>query len=69
MIVKQIPPGQMGDILKDILGGGASGGEAPAPSVERGRKTLDDILGKGTKTGDAGDDLLNSVEDAIRRRR
>ncbi len=70
VIVKQMPPGQMGDILKDILGDGAGGGgAAPAPSVERGRKTLDDMLGKGTKSGDAGDDLLNSVEDAIRRRR
>ena len=74
VIVKQIPQDQMGDILKDIFGGnlpGAdAGGSAPAPrSSERGRKTLDDILGGGSKTGNAGDDLLNSVEDAIRRRR
>ncbi len=80
VIMKQIPPDQMGEILKDIFGGNFpgtdTGGGAPAPQrapsgsgVERGRKTLDDILGGGTRSGSAGDDLLNSVEDAIRRRR
>lgn len=80
VIVKQIPQDQMGEILKDIFGGNFPGadssGGAPAPrrapsgaGVERGRKTLDDILGGGTRSGSAGDDLLNSVEDAIRRRR
>ena len=80
VIMKQIPPDQMGEILKDIFGGNFPGadssGGAPAPQrapsgsgVERGRKTLDDILGGGTRSGSAGDDLLNSVEDAIRRRR
>lgn len=76
VIVKQIPQDQMGDILKDIFGGNFPGadssGGAPAPlprGAERGRKTLDDILGGGSKSGNAGDDLLNSVEDAIRRRR
>lgn len=80
VVVKQIPPDQMGEILKDIFGGNFPGadssGGAPAPrrapsgsGVERGRKTLDDILGGGTRSGSAGDDLLNSVEDAIRRRR
>ncbi len=77
VIVKQIPQDQMGEILKDIFGGNfpggdSSGGAAPQtlpPGAERGRKSLDDILGKGTRSGDAGDDLLNSVEDAIRRRR
>jgi hypothetical protein len=76
VIVKQIPPDQMGEILKDIFGGGVSGGGAAEPprapsdaGVERGRKTLDDILGRRSSSGSAGDDLLNSVEDAIRRRR
>lgn len=80
VIVKQIPQDQMGDILKDIFGGNFPGsdsgadssGGAPAPTprgAERGRKTLDDMLGGGTRSGNAGDDLLNSVEDAIRRRR
>jgi hypothetical protein len=71
--VKQDPADQMGDILKDIFGGSVSGGGSPAPrapsgpALEKGRKTLDDILGGNSRR--AGDDLLNSVEDAIRRRR
>jgi hypothetical protein len=78
VIVKQVPQDQMGDILKDIFGGNFPGsdsgadssGGAPTPrGAERGRKTLDDMLGGGTRSGNAGDDLLNSVEDAIRRRR
>lgn len=76
VVVKQIPPGQMEDILRDILGGGmgapAGGGEPrsapPSGSVTRGRKTLDDMLGGGTKSGKAADDLLNSVDDMLRRR-
>jgi hypothetical protein len=71
VVVKQIPQDQMGDILKDIFGGNVPGG-VPAPTgqgAERGRKTLDDMLGRGTSTGNAAEDMLNSVEGAIRRRR
>jgi hypothetical protein len=76
VVVKQIPPGQMEDILRDILGGGmgapAGDGEPrsapPSGSVTRGRKTLDDMLGGGSKSGKAADDLLNSVDDMLRRR-
>jgi hypothetical protein len=60
--------GGLGDILGDILGGGQS----PAPrrreeAITRGRETLDDVLGRGTRTGNVADDLLNSVERATRR--
>ncbi len=78
VVVKQIPPDQMGDILRDIFGGDLPGGgrgfDLPPerrPSdeaVTRGRDTLDDILGRGTSSGDAADDLLNSVERSIRGR-
>ena len=78
VVVKQIPPDQMGDILRDIFGGDLPGGgrgfDLPPerrPSdeaVTRGRNTLDDILGRGTSSGDAADDLLNSVERSIRGR-
>jgi hypothetical protein len=65
VVVKQIPQDQMGDILKDIFGGGAA---APSPeATTRGRKTIDDITGGGSKTGNAADDLLNSVERSLRR--
>jgi hypothetical protein len=78
VVVKQIPPDQVGDILRDIFGGDLPGGgrgfDLPPerrPSdeaVTRGRNTLDDILGRGTSSGDAADDLLNSVERSIRGR-
>jgi hypothetical protein len=78
VVVKQIPPDQMGDILRDIFGGDLPGRgrgfDLPPerrPSdeaVTRGRNTLDDILGRGTSSGDAADDLLNSVERSIRGR-
>ena len=77
VVVKQIPPDQMGDILRDIFGGNLPGGaggtgapqrQPPQESITRGRKTLDDVLGGGTRSGNAADDLVNSVEDAIRRR-
>jgi hypothetical protein len=60
--------GGLGDILGDILGGG----QAQAPqrreeAIRRGRETLDDVLGRGTRTGNVADDLLNSVERATRR--
>ena len=78
VIAKQIPPDQMGDVLRDIFGGDLPGGgrgfDLPPerrPSdeaVTRGRNTLDDILGRGTSSGDAADDLLNLVERSIRGR-
>jgi hypothetical protein len=75
VIMKQIPQDQMGDILKDIFGGqfpGGEGGEAPVPrqreeSITRGRRTIEDMTGGGTPSGNVADDLLNSVEKAVRR--
>lgn len=77
VIMKQIPSDQMGEILRDIFGGnlpGGGGGGVNLPpqrrpseeAVTRGRTTLDDILGRGTSSGDAADDLLNSVERTVR---
>jgi hypothetical protein len=76
--------GGIEDILKDILGGGAAGGRAPAPRSGQGgiQDILKDILGGGSSgggrapeqsaprrsSGNAADDLLNSVEEALRRR-
>jgi hypothetical protein len=72
---RQVPADQMGDILKDIFGGNAPGGAQPQEryqpqeeAVNRGRRTLDDILGGGTSSGSAADVLLDSVDKAIRRR-
>jgi hypothetical protein len=82
VVWKQIPPDQMGDILKDIFGGGFPGGaQVPGGSggsqgqwgqpseeaVTRGRRTIEDATGGGTSTGNMADDMLNSVEKAIRR--
>jgi hypothetical protein len=63
--------GGFGDILADILGGGAGGG-SPDPArnseaIRRGRTTLDDVLGRGTQSGNAADDLLRSVERMTRK--
>jgi hypothetical protein len=74
VVVKQIPQDQMGDILKDIFGGNVPGGapqqdrHQPSPeAINRGRRTLDDVLGGGTKQGDDADILLDSVTRSIRR--
>ena len=72
VVMKQIPPDQMGDILKEIFGRGAGAGQAqeegPSPdAIRRGRRTIDDATGGGTPSGNIADDLLNSVEKAIRR--
>jgi hypothetical protein len=75
VVVKQIPQDQMGDILKDIFGGNFPGSgqsteryQPPEEAVTRGRKTLDDVLGGGTRQGSEADILLDSVERSIRRR-
>lgn len=65
--------GGLGDILGDILGGG---GSAPQPKSTGGiEDILKDILGGGApaprsnpRSGNAADDLLNSVEESLRRR-
>jgi len=63
--------GGFGDIIADILGGGAGGG-SPDPArnseaIRRGRESLDNALGRGTRSGNAADDLLRSVERMTRR--
>jgi hypothetical protein len=70
-VVRQIPQDQMGEILKDIFGGKVPGG-AQAPSdvaVTRGRKTLDEATGGGTRAGSDADILLDGVDKAVRRGR
>ena len=64
----------MGDILKDIFGGNFPGGaqatERHQPSEEavtRGRRTLDDVLGKRASSGSDADILLDSVTRSIGR--
>lgn len=70
--------GGLGDILKDILGGGSAPRrgqyKAEEPDLEynedafnRQRDVLEETLGRGTSSGSAADDLLNSVERHIRR--
>ncbi len=70
--------GGLGDILGDILGGGQSRRgqyQAEEPDLEyndeafgRHRDVLEETLGRGTSSGSAADDLLNSVERHIARR-
>ena len=74
--------GGLGDILGDILGGGSSAPRprqtAPQPKSTGGiEDILKDILGGGggataprsnPRSGNAADDLLNSVEESLRRR-
>ena len=65
---KQVDPGQMGDILKDIFGGNMpGGGQMPEETQRRGRRTIDDMTGGGTPSGDAADILLDSVTKSLRR--
>jgi hypothetical protein len=71
--------GGLGDILGDILGGGG-GRSTPQPKSTSGiEDILKDILGGGgastqtvprssPRNGNSADDLLNSVEEALRRR-
>jgi hypothetical protein len=61
--------GSLDDLLREILGGGAGGSPRSEEVVRRSRDSFDDALGGGTPSGNAADDLLNSVDKAIRRRR
>ena len=72
--------GGLEDILGDILGGGRGSRRGGNYQVEepdfdydeeafgRHRDVFEDTLGRGTSSGNAADDLLNSVERHIRRR-
>jgi hypothetical protein len=62
-----MPPGGLGDILKDIFGGASQPRPQSEEIARRTRGRLDDVLGGGSRTGSAADDLLSSVEQAIRR--
>jgi len=54
------------DLLREMMGGGQGGVNQDV--ADRSRKRIDDVLGGGTKTGNAADDLLNSVDRVTRRR-
>ena len=69
--------GGLDDLIRDILGGGGSAqtqsrggasydGYEPDHPYRRSRDVLEDMLGRGTPRGDAGDELLNSVERRLR---
>jgi Bacterial protein of unknown function (DUF937) len=69
---RQAPTGGQGggleDMLKDIFGGGAGGGGNP-DIARRGREVIDETLGRPrSRSSNPADDMLNSVEEAIRRR-
>lgn len=55
------------DLLREMMGGGQGGG-ANQDVAERSRRRIDDVLGGGSKSGNAADDLLNSVERVTRSR-
>jgi hypothetical protein len=55
------------DLLREMMGGGRGGG-VNRDIADRSRQRIDDVLGGGTRTGNAADDLLNSVERMTRRR-
>lgn len=59
------------DLLREMMGGGQGGSDAGGYNqdvTQRSRKRLDDVLGGGTSSGNAADDLLNSVDRMTRRR-
>lgn len=59
------------DLLREMMGGGqggAGGGGYNQDITQRSRKRLDDVLGGGTSSGNAADDLLNSVDRMTKRR-
>ncbi|MGE0238097.1 MAG: DUF937 domain-containing protein [Parvibaculaceae bacterium] len=55
------------DLLREMMGGGQGGG-VNRDVADRSRQRIDDVLGGGTKSGNAADDLLNSVDRVTRRR-
>ena len=55
------------DLLREMMGGGQGGG-VNQDVADRSRRRIDDVLGGGTKSGNAADDLLNSVDRVTRRR-
>jgi hypothetical protein len=55
------------DLLREMMGGGQGGG-VNREVADRSRRRIDDVLGGGTKSGNAADDLLNSVDRITRRR-
>jgi hypothetical protein len=61
-------PGNLDDLLKEIFGQGGARTPTQDQATRRGREAIDDALGRRQRTGNAADDMLSSVEDAIRRR-
>jgi hypothetical protein len=59
--------GSIEDLLREMMGDGQGGG-INRDVADRSRQRIDDVLGGGTNTGNAADDLLNSVERMTRRR-
>lgn len=55
------------DLLREMMGGGQGGG-VNRDVADRSRRRIDDVLGGGSKSGNAADDLLNSVERMTKRR-
>lgn len=55
------------DLLREMMGGGQGGG-VNRDVADRSRRRIDDVLGGGTKSGNAADDLLNSVDRMTKRR-
>jgi hypothetical protein len=56
------------DLLREMMGGGQGGGGVNRDVADRSRRRIDDVLGGGTKSGNAADDLLNSVDRVTKRR-
>lgn len=59
------------DLLREMMGGGQGGSDGGGYNqdiTQKSRKRLDDVLGGGTSSGNAADDLLNSVDRMTRRR-
>ena len=54
------------DLLREMMGG-RQGGSVNRDVADRSRKRIDDVLGGGTRSGNAADDLLNSVERMTRK--
>ena len=66
-LLVQLAEVEGGKGVEGPLFGGRGGGVNP-DIADRSRRRIDDVLGGGTKTGNAADDLLNSVERMTRGR-